>query len=85
MTLLAKVGEQVTCENKHPVATVVKDIKIGDIVSPKQFCDWQWPYTPRSMEPIPRCPVCDGWFIKEEQGKTIICIEGEWRTGVLFG
>lgn len=79
MTLLAKAGEQVTCENKHPIATVAQDIKQGDIVSPKQFRDWQWPYQPKSGEPVACCPVCDGQFIKVGHRGSVICIDGNWR------
>ena len=71
--ILARAGETLTCPNGHPVADIVRDIRVGDVGVAEMFANWRSRegFTPRTCDPaagipgdpLPLCSICgaDPW------------------------
>jgi hypothetical protein len=66
--VLAEAGETLTCPNGHPVADIVQNMRLGDLLVPSMFANWRgregWapsigdPAAGIAGDPLPMCPVC---------------------------
>ena len=78
-TIIAKAGEQVTCENGHPICTVAEPIVSHSIVRPGQFKDWTWDYDPKSHEQVAPCQICGKQFMGTVGGVSMLHVGDQWR------
>lgn len=81
MTVFAKKGDQVTCENGHPICIVAGALKKGFPITASDFKNWKIKIDLSSGAEIPFCPHCGGLFIgkpRENEGFKIF-IDGQWR------
>ena len=63
MTLIMKVGQQITCENGHEIAVAKEDIDTADhhgVMRSESF-DWKMGKPNRVLTP---CPLCGAAYIK---------------------
>lgn len=64
MTLWAREGERVTCENGHRIATVARDIHGGEFGrDPSRFVDWCFGIEPEIGSTPPPCQCGAPWWI----------------------
>lgn len=71
--ILARAGDALTCPNGHPVADIVRDIRLGQPCLPEMFTNWRGRegWTPSAGDPaagivgdpLPMCLTCgaDPW------------------------
>lgn len=89
MSTYAQRGEQVTCENGHPIADIVEDMVRG-IPSDNRcnarlstFDNWRNTVVPQSGEPITGkavCSACGGsWLKVTGDNLAVLHIGSEWR------
>ena len=79
--VIARSGEQVTCENGHKIATVRRQFGSDDLVSPELFEFEDDVMTPQRGMAIDqtRCYCGKRWVRDEGWGVVEIHINGEWR------
>lgn len=71
----AKKGEHLTCTNGHIIATVARDIEMGEMTQGTEWGEWTQPEPPLgSLGPL-CCKQCGAPFF--EPG--MYCIDGKWR------
>lgn len=79
MTLFAKSGEWVTCENGHRICRVARDIQQGELMQPEnKLVEWQQPkpVSGQRSEQI-RCGLCGAKWFGSHLGK--LHFEDGWR------
>lgn len=76
MTLLARAGKIVVCDNGHHICNVATDLNEGDALSFNQFTAWQ-AGTPDPAAPLMTCPLCGSWRIRFGLGGPVITTAAE--------
>lgn len=84
MTIYARKGEHVTCENGHHICTVAHDLIVG--ATPKtggvDFIDWTQPEpVAGTMAKDCACAVCGALWLGGPDGNiaTVLHFEDGWR------
>lgn len=81
-SLVVRRGEHLTCENRHVIATAVRDVYDDQWPAPRSadFADWVGDDEPTGRRFTEcECRECGGDYVRVEGGRVRMCVEGEWR------
>ena len=72
----ARRGEIVTCENGHPIVTMMRDVKLGEQFDPDAFVNWR-----QVPDWSVKAPVCDRCGTPFWMPDNVFHFDDGWRHG----